>query len=205
MNDNGSWGTPENLGSVINTKYNEDYPSMSVDGKTLFFASSGHKSIGGYDIFMSTRADENSAWSEPVNIGFPLNTPDDNIGFALLPDGVTGYVSAVMPEGFGNTDLYKFKLEKPLTSANLTIVKANVVMAATGSPSKNARVTITKSGTGTLMAEVFTNSSTGGFITALPAGEYDVAIRTEKMGKFDDKLTVPEATPEMSKTFSLQQ
>ena len=51
---------------------------------------------------MSTRADENSSWSEPANIGYPLNTADDNTSFALLPDGVTGYIAAVMPDGFGN-------------------------------------------------------------------------------------------------------
>ncbi|MEO8149795.1 MAG: hypothetical protein ABI723_19305 [Bacteroidia bacterium] len=205
MNDNGSWGAPENSGTVINTKYDEDYPSMSADGKTLFFASKGHKSIGGYDIFMSTRADENSSWSEATNIGYPLNTADDNTGFALLPDGITGYISAVMPDGFGNSDLYKFKLTKPLVQSNLTIVKAVVLVGITGSPSKNARITITKKGTGTLMTEVFTNSSTGAFIAALPAGDYDVAIRTEKMGKFDDTLTVPEATPKMNKVFTLTQ
>ena len=80
-----------------------------------------------------------------------------------------------------------------------------MTVGATGSPSKNARITITKKGTGTMMCEVFTNSSTGAFIAALPAGDYDVAIRTEKMGKFDDTLTVPDATPKMNKTFTLTQ
>lgn len=204
-NDNGSWGAPVSLGTVINTKYDEDFPSMSADGKTLFFASKGHKSMGGYDMFMCTRPDENSTWSEAVNIGYPLNTVDDNAGIAILPNGLNGYIAAVRPEGFGNTDIYRFTLTKPLVTTNLTVVKANVIVGATLTASKNARVTITKKGTGTMMAELFTNASTGGFLVALPAGEYDVAIRTEKLGKFDDTLSVPADTPKMYKTFTLQQ
>lgn len=204
-NDNGSWAAAVSLGTSINTKYDEDYPSMSADGKTLFFASKGHKSMGGYDMFMSTRPDENSNWSEPVNIGYPLNSVDDNSGLAILPDGLTGYLAAIMPDGFGSTDIYKFTLTKPLVKTNLVVIKANVVVGATLTPSKNSRITITKKGTGTMMAELFTNASTGGFLIALPVGEYDVAIRTEKLGKFDDTLSVVDGDSKIYKTFTLQQ
>lgn len=205
LNDNGSWTAPVNMGTSINTKYDEDYPSMSADGKVLFFASKGHKSMGGYDVFMCTRPDENSGWSAPVNVGYPLNTSDDNAGIAILPNGLKGYIARVSEDGFGNTDVYKFTLDKPLFNTNVVVVKCNVVIGATLTASKNARITITKKGTGATMAELMTNASNGSFIVALPAGDYDVAIRTEKMGKFDDTLTVTSESSKMYKTFTLQQ
>jgi hypothetical protein len=122
LNDNGSWTAPVNMGTSINTKYDEDYPSMSADGKVLFFASKGHKSMGGYDVFMCTRPDENSGWSAPVNVGYPLNTSDDNAGIAILPNGLKGYVARVSEDGFGNTDVYKFTLDKPLFNTNVVVV-----------------------------------------------------------------------------------
>ncbi|MBL7925870.1 MAG: PD40 domain-containing protein [Bacteroidia bacterium] len=205
LNDNGSWAAPVNMGTSINTKYDEDYPSISADGKVLFFASKGHKSMGGYDVFMCTRPDENSGWSAPVNIGYPLNTTDDNTGIAILPSGLKGYVARITADGFGNTDIYKFTLDKPLFNSNVVVVKCNVVVGATLTASKNARITITKKSTGSTMAELMTNASNGSFTLVLPPGDYDVAIRTEKLGKFDDTLTVTSDATKMYKTFTLQQ
>lgn len=199
-NQNGTWSEGVNIGN-LNTQFDEDFPMFFADGKTLFFASKGHSSMGGYDIFMSNRPDENAGWSSPVNIGYPLNTADDDKYFVLNPDAKTGYISAVMDSGFGNLDLYRFKLAQPLLQSALCVVKANVIVAATNAPSKNARITISKKGTGTSMGDFFTNVTSGGFICVLPPGEYDVAIRTEKLGKFDDVLVVPENTLKMSSTF----
>ncbi len=87
---NGEWGRPYNLGPNINTDKDEDCPFVLDDGVTLFFSSKGHKNMGGYDIFVSTLSDE-GIWSEPENMGYPINTTYDDIGFMMTPDGTKGY------------------------------------------------------------------------------------------------------------------
>ncbi|MBK8848199.1 MAG: PD40 domain-containing protein [Bacteroidetes bacterium] len=202
--ENGAWSTPVNMGAPVNTAADDDFPVFFADGKTLFYSSNCNKSIGGYDIFMTSRPDDNSDWSTPVNIGYPLNTVDDNKYISLLPDGKTGYISAVRDSGFGGLDIYKFRAEKPLVQSNLVVVKAYTIVAATGGTTKNARISITKKGTGKMAGEYFTNASTGGFVAVLAPGEYDVAIRTEKLGKFDAILEIPEGGGKVYKLFTLQ-
>ncbi len=105
---NGDWGEPQNLGSTINTSLNEDSPFLTPDGKTLFFSSQGHTTIGGYDIFYSTLGDDGN-WSEPVNLPFPLNTTDDDVFFYPLgkEKDVQGYITRYDPEGIGSGDIYR--------------------------------------------------------------------------------------------------
>ncbi len=85
----GQWGAPINLGSSVNTLFNEDSPFLSKDGKTLYFSSQGHVNMGGYDIFYSKFSD--SAWSEPLNIGYPINSTDDDLFYVPRNDGLKGY------------------------------------------------------------------------------------------------------------------
>lgn len=109
LKPDGEWGTPVNLGPEINTPFNEDRPFLVKNGKMLFFASQGHYNMGGYDIFSSTMQ-ENGIWSTPSNLGYPLNTPDDNIFFCPMEDGSGGYMSMVRPnEGAGGQDIYQIK------------------------------------------------------------------------------------------------
>ncbi len=102
----GDWGKAENLGKTINTKNDEVCPSISSDGKTLYFSSKGHFNMGGYDIFYST-LNQNGTWSEPINIGFPINTTNDDIGFKVLDNGKSGYIARIAKDGNGKEDIYK--------------------------------------------------------------------------------------------------
>jgi tetratricopeptide (TPR) repeat protein len=105
--DNSDWGPAVNLGQEINTPFNEDRPFLINNGKTLFFASQDHDNIGGYDIFKSDMQ-SNSLWSKPQNLGYPLNTPDDNMFFMPVGNGKTGYISVFREsDGFGREDIYK--------------------------------------------------------------------------------------------------
>lgn len=88
VNDS-SWSSPVNLGNTVNTPYDEDGVFMNPDGKTLFFSSKGHNTMGGYDVFM-TRLDSGK-WSVPVNLGYPINTPDDDVYFTTSNNGLYGY------------------------------------------------------------------------------------------------------------------
>ena len=103
----GDWGPAVNLGPEINTQFNEDRPFLINSGKTLFFSSQGHENVGGYDLFRSD-LQSNNLWSRPKNLGYPLNTPDDNIFFMPTGDGKSGYYSIFKESGgFGREDIYK--------------------------------------------------------------------------------------------------
>jgi hypothetical protein len=104
---NGDWGPAVNIGQEINTPFNEDRPFLINKGKTLFFCSQGHENIGGYDLFRS-EMQSNGLWSKPKNLGYPLNTPDDNIFFMPVGDGKSGYYSTVNEaSGSGKEDIFK--------------------------------------------------------------------------------------------------
>ncbi len=104
---NGDWGPPVNLGPEINTPFNEDRPFLVNKGTKLFFSSQGHSTMGGYDLFKSD-LQSNNLWSKPVNLGYPINTPDDNIFFMPLDNGNSGYYSmSKESDNSGKEDLYK--------------------------------------------------------------------------------------------------
>jgi tetratricopeptide (TPR) repeat protein len=98
------WGDPTNLGPVVNTEYDEGGIFPAADGKTLYFCSNGHNSMGGYDIFM-TRF-ENGAWTKPVNMGYPINTIYNERMFLLVNGGKTAYVDSDREGGLGERDIW---------------------------------------------------------------------------------------------------
>ena len=100
----GDWGAPRNLGPTVNSIDDEDGVFITPDGLTLYFSSKGHDAMGGYDIFRSTFA--NGQWSTPQNLGWPVNSPDDDLFFVLAADGRSGWFSSVRPGGLGEDDIY---------------------------------------------------------------------------------------------------
>jgi len=112
-NPDGKWGEAINLGSTINTEYNDDGPFLLYD-EILYFCSQGHKTMGGYDIFYS-RLKSDSTWGEPVNIGYPINTTDDDLFYTPV-DSLTAYFASVRAEdsygtpGFGDLDIYSLAI-----------------------------------------------------------------------------------------------
>jgi outer membrane protein OmpA-like peptidoglycan-associated protein len=105
----GKWGDPINLGSSINTPYNEATPYLLPDGKTMFFSSEGHYSMGGLDIFTTTKQD-NGEWSVPRNIGYPINSSDDDLFFFPYDGGKKALYAMRDPEGFGKRDIYEIEI-----------------------------------------------------------------------------------------------
>lgn len=104
-NSDGRWGPPRNLGPEINTAFNEDRPCISGDGNILYFCSQGHYNMGGFDLFKSEML-ENGHWKNPENLGYPINTPDDNTFFMLVNNGKNAYISAFRDGGYGEEDIY---------------------------------------------------------------------------------------------------
>lgn len=106
LDADGKWTKPRNLGLPINSAEDEEAVSVSRDGKTMYFSSKGHGSMGGYDIFTSTLGDNNK-WSDPVNMGCPINTPDNDYFFSMMANGRVAYLSSNREQTVGEKDIYK--------------------------------------------------------------------------------------------------
>jgi tetratricopeptide (TPR) repeat protein len=106
LNATGRWEKPENIGNDLNTPYDEEAVFISPDGNALYFSSRGHNTMGGYDVFRSDRNDLGE-WSFPVNLGYPVNSPDDDLFYKLTPDSRYAYYSANRMGGLGGKDLYR--------------------------------------------------------------------------------------------------
>ncbi|HKK61723.1 MAG TPA: OmpA family protein [Bacteroidales bacterium] len=106
LNEKGKWSEPKGVGGVINSKYDEEGVYLANNGKTLYFASKGHNTMGGYDIFKSD-LEERDYWGQPENLGYPINTPDDEVFYVTDSSDVYGYYSTIREGGFGGKDLYK--------------------------------------------------------------------------------------------------
>ena len=120
----GSWSDPVNMGPVINTTKNERSPFLHTDSKTLYFSSNGHDGLGGQDIFYS-KLDSKRHWTDPVNIGYPINTENDEVDFFVSLDGKTGYFSS---NNYGDQDwnIYQFELYEEARPHTMVIVKGKV-------------------------------------------------------------------------------
>src|SRR5690606_37157144 len=103
------WAVPVKLPDIINTEYNEDCPYLSQDGQFLYFASEGHNSMGGYDLFRSKWDQETNTFSEPENLGYPINSTDDDRSICVTADNRLAYISAYRPNGIGDLDIYRVK------------------------------------------------------------------------------------------------
>ncbi|MBN8704187.1 MAG: PD40 domain-containing protein [Bacteroidetes bacterium] len=120
----GKWGLPQNLGNSVNTKYIEDFPIINEDGTSIFFASQGHTNMGGFDIFKSTYNELTQEWSKAVNLGYPLNTTDDNMTICYTNNGKNAYVSAYRPDAIGDLDIYRLTFED--MSPKFVVIKGQV-------------------------------------------------------------------------------
>lgn len=104
------WGPAVNIGNTINTKFDERMVFIHPSGKYLFFSSDGHSTLGGYDIFVSKFNDIDSTWGKPANLGYPINTVNDEINFTLTSDGKKAYMSAFKLDGIGEEDIFEVDL-----------------------------------------------------------------------------------------------
>jgi outer membrane protein OmpA-like peptidoglycan-associated protein/tetratricopeptide (TPR) repeat protein len=163
-NENGTWDKPVNLGPVINTPYKEDAPFLSKDGKTLYFASQGHNSMGGFDIFKSER-DASGNWSEPVNIGSPINSAGDDIYYVENAEGTLAYYASMRPGSFGYLDLYTASFG----CKNLATTEINgyAIFAENHLPVSGV-IKITDKSSGQVMGTYNIDSKTGKYTMVLP-------------------------------------
>ncbi|MEO6730662.1 MAG: OmpA family protein [Ferruginibacter sp.] len=167
-NANGKWGRPENLGPKVNTKGDESCSFMYSDNQTLFFNSNGHIGYGQTDLYFSKKQND-STWSEPVNLGYPVNTIDEEGSLIVAADGKTAYYASDKSDSKGGLDLYSFQLRADIQPPKTLWVKGQVFDAKTkaGLPSS---VELTDINSRQLISKVQTDEE-GNYLTTLPVGK----------------------------------
>jgi outer membrane protein OmpA-like peptidoglycan-associated protein/tetratricopeptide (TPR) repeat protein len=175
--DNGEWGTPINIGPSINSSGNEKSPFIHPDGKTLYFSSDGWLGLGGYDIFYS-RLNDDGTWSTPVNIGYPINSPDDEVGFFVSTDGRKGYFASNKLKGVGGWDLYSFDLYEKAKPGKVLFVSGTVT-AETEFQMANTRIELKNMETKKI-SEIPLDSITGKYVAIAPFNnDYIMTVKKE--------------------------
>jgi outer membrane protein OmpA-like peptidoglycan-associated protein/tetratricopeptide (TPR) repeat protein len=175
--DNGEWGTPINLGPSINSSGNEKSPFIHPDGKTLYFSSDGWLGLGGYDIFYA-RLNDDGTWSTPVNIGYPINSPDDEVGFFVSTDGQKGYFASNKLKGVGGWDLYSFDLYEKAKPGKVLFV-SGTVKAESESEMANTRIELKNMETKKI-SEIPLDSITGKYVAVAPFNnDYIMTVKKE--------------------------
>lgn len=197
---NGKWGKSKNLGSIINTKEDEEGVFIHPDGKTLYFSSKGHKSIGGYDIFKSTfeklpAGQLGGKWTKPINLGAPINTPDDDVYFVITADGKTGYYASAKSGGIGEKDIYQIKpVEKKQDKGpKLTLLKG-IISDKLTSALLGSDIEITDNMKNEVISKIKSNSATGKFLISLPSGKnYGITVKAEGYLFHSENFDIPDS------------
>ena len=168
LNNAGEWSKPENLGPDTNTAYDEHTTFVHPDGKTLFFSSDGWPGLGNMDIFYS-RLQSDGKWGTPVNIGYPINTFNEETGLMVTPDGTEGMFSSVMKDGFGDMDIFSFKMPVAAKPLPITYVKG-IVRDANTKNFLEAKVQVVDIKNKEVKFNDYTDVATGEFLAVMPLG-----------------------------------
>ena len=174
----GQWTKPVNLGSTINTSYDDQTPFIHSDGQTLYFSSAGHPGMGSADIFYS-RKDANGKWSEPVNIGYPINTKSEENSFTVSLDGKHVYYSSEHGKQPGDLDLFSFDLPEDARPIPVTYLKGVISNLTTGE-FLSADVQLIDLETGSIINS-FTSDASGVYLISIPSGK-NYALNVSKKG-----------------------
>lgn len=183
---NGKWGRAKNLGPAINTEYNDDSPFIHPDGKTLYFSSAGHKTMGGLDVFKSINI--KGRWTAPVNVGYPINSTNDDIYYTPTPDGKRAYFASYRKGSFGRTDIFLIKTPDE-DKVGLFVLKGKIINSS-GDVVINSKITVSKDGK--VIGVYKPNTATGKFLFIVDAGKkYDIEIVAEGYRTLRTILNIP--------------
>lgn len=209
------WMDPVNLGASINTPYDEEGVFITPDGKSIYFSSQGHNSMGGFDIFRSDRIGDR--WTEPVNMGYPINTPEDDVFFTLASNGQRAYYSSKKKDGYGGHDLYmitfldaakplKLHESAPLFAYNgskiaidfapaieQNTVLEGIILDEISLAPVQATIEITDNVNGQIMASFESNSTSGEYlITLKPGKNYGITVSCPEYMFHSENFDIPD-------------
>lgn len=196
----GAWGEPVNLGPDINTEHDEGGVYIAADGKTLFFCSEGHTSMGSYDIFKTVN--ENGKWTKPENLGYPINTMGAEKSFILTTNAKSAYIASERKGGLGDRDIYKVDLSnyrilekdpnRSLSAAPGFSILKGTVISNEGASALSAEVNIYDEA-GQKVGTTSSNSEEGGdyFITLPGDKKYTVKIELKNFKPLEETFLLP--------------
>lgn len=218
IDEKGNYSNPRNLGSRVNTEGDEIGVFAFADGKTIYFSSKEHDGIGDYDVYKATY--KNHRWLEPVNLGYPINTPDPEVFFSIGASGRNAYYSSDREGGLGKQDVYRitflgpkkepsYSTSEQLIAVNdvieadveskvkvdgslLTLLKGVVTDEVTSKPVE-ATIELIDNEAGKIIATFQSNSASGKFVISLPSGKnYGFAIYADNYLFYSDNFEIPE-------------
>jgi outer membrane protein OmpA-like peptidoglycan-associated protein/tetratricopeptide (TPR) repeat protein len=191
--ENGKWSEPLNLGAEINTAADESTPFIHADNQTLYFNSNGHLGYSEKPDLFVTRKLPDGKWSQPENLGYPINTIDDEGSLVVAADGKTAYYSSDRSDTKGGLDIYSFELRKDLRPLKTLWVKGKVFDKKTqaGLPST---VELTDINTSRLVSKLQTDEE-GNYLVTLPIGK-DYAFNVHRKGYlfYSENYNISETT-----------
>ena len=188
---NGEWAQPQNL-TQLNTPEDDDAPFIHSDNRTLYFSSKGHQTMGGYDIFQSVLNEETGKWSEPQNMGYPVNTAGDDIYFVWSADGERGYFSSAREDSYGDLDIYV--VHRPIIGKHFMVLKGTLMDEDTREPIPGF-IKLYNNENNKLVGVFNTRMPAGSFSAIVPPNAtYRAEIEANGYDPKNDTIVVPDVT-----------
>lgn len=187
----GEWGKPQTIGNTVNTKYDEDFPFLHPNGKVLYFCSKGHNSMGGYDIFKTTLNEETNLWNVPVNMDFPINTPDDDILYVTNADEKKAFFASARSSVAGKIAVYHITVER--RPIDFAIIKGTVLKNHKDQV-LSIKITVKNVNDNSILG-IFNSTPTGSYDIKLPnGGSFLYTIESPDFATQSEVVTVPVQT-----------
>lgn len=194
LQPDGTWGEPVNLGASINTRYNEETPFITENGRYLFFSSYGHFNMGGYDVFYSLK-DENGKWGNPINLGYPINTTDNDLFFFPVNNGKNGYFSQYIDnQGYGRHDIYYLTIFSENNPRMYMITGSVLSDKGKITEDDGLLIYLIDQDTGDTIRIARPDLATQSFQLDAPRGEYDLLMRSKTFSDLTQKITISDST-----------
>ena len=203
----GKWGPPQNMGADINTPFDEDFPNVSADGKVIYFSSNGHTTMGGYDIFKADLNAETKQFSNPKNVGYPINTPEDNYNFRISSNGRFGYIAALREGGLGDLDIYRVTLNE--VEQQYSVINGNISSADSTQKLNfsDVFISVTDTKTQEVVGTYLPNPNSGRYVMVLSPGIYELNLEANGFQPITEKINVLDKSSfkfEISKNIQLK-
>jgi hypothetical protein len=187
------WSKPENVGAVLNTKYTEDYPFLCADGKTLYFSSEGHNSMGGLDIFKSEYDETTKTWSVPENLGYPINSTGDDVFYATgIAEPEYAWFSSNRETALGRMIVYKIRIKKALTA----FITIKGKFTSIDKPDlKAAKISVFNIEKNELLGTYMSNPSSSDYlIKVAPGAIYNFVVEADGYLPHSENINIPPAS-----------